>query len=81
MWLGARDPFLSFRGACISNLSLLLSLEPFEKFVVGEWVVGGWWVGRGWWSKVILVLSLRLKLNNIIFEKLGGFQKPFILSK
>ena len=36
----------------ISNLSLLLSLEPFEKFVVGDG-----------WSKVILVLSLRLKLN------------------
>ena len=35
------------------NLSLLLGLEPFKKFVVG-----------GGWLKVILVLSLRLKLNN-----------------
>ena len=35
--VGARDQLLSFREACISNLSLLLRLEPFEKFVV----VGG----------------------------------------
>ena len=54
MWFGARDQLLSFREACISNLSFLLSLEPFEKFVV----VGGWW------SRVSLVLSLRLKPNN-----------------
>ena len=58
MWLGARDRLPSFREACISNLSLLLSLEPFEKFVVVG-VMGG-----GWWSRVSLVLSLRLKLNN-----------------
>ena len=37
-----------------NSVSLLLSLDPFEKFIV----VGGWW------SKVSLVLSLRLKLNN-----------------
>ena len=35
--------FLSLREAYISNLSLLRSLEPLEKFVVV--VVGGWW----WW--------------------------------
>ena len=40
--------FLILREAYISILSLVLSLEPFEKFVV---------VGGGW-SKVILVLSL-----------------------
>ena len=46
----------------MSNLRLLLGLEPFKKFVVGG---GGWWVvGGGGWLRVILVLSLRLKLNN-----------------
>ena len=42
--------FLSLREAYILNLSLLGSLEPFEKFVVvvgggggGGVVVGGWW--------------------------------------
>ena len=45
--------FLTLREAYISNLSLLLSPEPFKKFVV---------VGGGW-SKVILVLSLNFKLN------------------
>ena len=49
--------FLILREAYISILSLVLSLEPFEKFVV---------VGGGW-SKVILVLSLRLKLNKKVF--------------
>ena len=41
MWWGARGQLLSRREAYISNLSLLPSLEPLEKFVVG-----------GWWSKV-----------------------------
>ena len=36
-------PFLSLREAYISNLSILRSLEPLEKFVVV--VGGGWW----WW--------------------------------
>ena len=49
MWLGVKDQLLSFREACISNLSFLLSLEPFEKFVVGGWWVGGGWVVGGWW--------------------------------
>ena len=40
--------FLILREAYISILSLVLSLEPFEKFVV---------MGGGW-SKVILVSSL-----------------------
>ena len=39
----------------ISNLSLLLSLEPSEKFAV---VVGG---GRWWWLRVMLVLSFGLR--------------------
>ena len=52
--------FLILREAYISILSLVLSLEPFEKFVV---------VGGGW-SKVILVLSLSFKLNKISM----GFQ-------
>ena len=44
------------------NLSLVGCLEPSKKFVV---VVGGggwWW----WWLRLILVLSLSLKLNNKI---------------
>ena len=41
-------------GLSVVVVSLLLSLEPFEKFVVVE---------GGWWSRVSLVLSLRLKLN------------------
>ena len=32
--------FLICRYACISNLSLLLGLEPFEKFDWWQW----WWV-------------------------------------
>ena len=47
---GGRDQLLSLREACIANLSLLLSLEHIEKFVV---VSGGWMVGGGWvvvWS-------------------------------
>ena len=49
---------LSPRAGYVSNLSilLLLSLGPLEKFVVG----GGWVGGM---ARVILVLSLRLKLN------------------
>ena len=35
-------PFLSLREAYLSNLSLLRSLEPLEKFVVVV-VGGGWW--------------------------------------
>ena len=36
--------FLSLKKASVPNLSLPLSLEPFEKFlVVGGW----WWVGGG----------------------------------
>ena len=38
-WRGGCQ-FLSLREAYITNLSLLRSLEPLEKFVVG----GGWWV-------------------------------------
>ena len=50
----------------MSNLSLLLGLEPLKKFVVG----GGWWVG-GRWLRVMLVLSLRLKFNKNIQEELA----------
>ena len=37
------DKFLSLRQVYISNLSLLLALEPFKKLAVGGggWVVGG----------------------------------------
>ena len=38
-WLGVGIVLLIRRGTYIPNLSLLLSLEPFEK------VHGGWWVG------------------------------------
>ena len=58
--------FLSLREVYLSNLSLLQSLEPSEKFVVGGWWVGGWW----WWClNVKLVigfgpsLGLGLKLR------------------
>ena len=43
-------------------------------------MVGGGWVGG--WSRVILVLSLRLKLNNILREDLKAFkQKKVNLGK
>ena len=68
-WNGSQ--FLILRWAYISNMSLLIGLEPFHKFAVG----GG---GGGGWSKGILEfhfgpnLGLRLeagtKLNNIITE-------------
>ena len=45
---GMRGIFLTLRYAYISNMSLLLGLEPFQKFAVGG---GGWWWG---WSKDIL---------------------------
>ena len=40
---GTGSQFFSLGKVYISNLSLLLSLEPFEKFVVGGkwWMVGG----------------------------------------
>ena len=46
----------------IANLSLFQSLEPFKKFVEEGGSVGG---GGGGWSRMILVLSLSFKLNNI----------------
>ena len=56
MGLGAMGQLLSLREAYISNLSLLPSLEPIEKFVV----VGGGWV------VVYTKFSVKLepKLNN-----------------
>ena len=45
----------------MSNLSLLLGLEPLKKFVVGGWL------------RVILVLSLRLKLNKSLWRVVGGW--------
>ena len=39
-WNGSQ--FLILRKAYISNMSLLLGPEPFQKFVVGGWVGGGW---------------------------------------
>ena len=44
-------------GLSVVVVSLLLSVEPFEKFIVVE---------GGWWSRVSLVLSLTLKLNNSV---------------
>ena len=55
----------------IANLSLFQSLEPFKKLVEEGGSVGG---GGGGWSRVILVLSLRLKLKN---NKIKSFSKPF----
>ena len=46
----------------IANLSLFQSLEPFKRFVEEGGSVGG---GGGGWSRMILVLSLSFKLNNI----------------
>ena len=47
-------------------MSLLLGLEPFQKFGVGVWWVDGGWVGGGW-SKGILefhfVPNLGLRLE------------------
>ena len=57
MW-GRGGQFLSVTEAYIPNLSLLMCLEAFKKFLVGG---GGWW----WWvveSK--FSVQLRLKLNN-----------------
>ena len=51
--VGAQGQQLSLREAYISNLHLLLSLEPFQSLL---------WLGG--WSNVILEFSLRLKLNN-----------------
>ena len=41
---GTGSQFLILRLAYISNMSLLLGLEPFQKFGVG----GGWWWVGGW---------------------------------
>ena len=56
--LGGRgwNQFHILRSACMSSLRLLLGIEPFKKFVVG---------GGGGWLRVILMLSLSLKLINI----------------
>ena len=53
---------ISLREAYIQNLSLLGSLDPFKKFVVGGWVVV---------SRPILVISLKFKsrLIKINFHK------------
>ena len=56
-WGGGEALFLSFRGANIPNVSLLLSLEPFKKFLV-VW----WWGGVGWCSVVVEAdFSVQLK--------------------
>ena len=55
MWVGwVCVLFLSCREANIPNLSLLLCLEPFQKFLVV-----GWWGVVGW-LRPILVFSLSL---------------------
>ena len=63
-------------------MSLLLGLEPFQKFAVVGGGGGGWW----WWSKGILEfrfgpnLGLRLeawtKLNNIFSQMFQSFLHP-----
>ena len=57
---GMGGQYLILREAYILNLSLLLGLEPFQKFAVGE----------GWWSKGILEFrfgpNLGSKMNKII---------------
>ena len=50
---GWGDQFMCLREAHIPNLSLLLCLEAFEKFLVGWW----WWGGVGW-SRPVLGFSL-----------------------
>ena len=52
--------FLSLREAYISNLSLLRSLEPLEKFLGG-----GWWVVL----KGILVISPRPRPKSRLINK------------
>ena len=42
--------------ANIPNLSLLLGLEPFKKFVVG----GGWW---WWWVVVVVVVETNFSVQ------------------
>ena len=59
---GGLGHFLGLLEDYIANLSLFRSLEPFKKFVEEGGAVGG---GGGGWSRVILVLSLSFKLNNI----------------
>ena len=49
---------ISLREAYIQNLSLLGSLDPFKKFVVGGWVVVVV-------SRPILVISLKFKARLI----------------
>ena len=44
---GGGGQFFSLRESYIPNLSLLRSLEPFKKFVVGGWVGGGGGGGGG----------------------------------
>ena len=53
--------FFSPIEAYLSNLSLLLSLEPSEKFVVGG----------GWWLRVSLVLSFGLSQAEQKWTKMG----------
>ena len=48
MWKVAWGQFLSLKEAYVSSLSVLMDLEPTEKFVV---VAGGGW----WWVRVVVV--------------------------
>ena len=68
--------FLSLREAYLSNLSLLRSLEPLEKFVV---VVGGWWCLNvklviGFGPSLGLGLELRAKPINSFQKSLKEFE-------
>ena len=49
----------------MSNLRLQVGQDPLKSL---WWVVGGG-EGGGGWLRVILVLSLSLKLNNIYFDE------------
>ena len=48
--------FLSFREANIPNVSLLLSLEPFKKFLVVGW-------GGVWWCGVVVEADFSVQLK------------------
>ena len=67
--------FHSLREANISNLSLLMSLEPFQKFLVV------WWGGVVWWLRPILVFSLSLSQAEQYHKSQGHISVIWIWEK